>query len=513
MPAETLQVGCGRIEGVRVHGRAGFPSATEGLIIHPVLTLHPVSPPRRLIAHLDMDAFYASCELLRYPELKGQPVVIGGRRRTADTAPESHRDRLSGGPQFDRLRDYTGRGVITTATYEARAMGVHSGMGLMKAAGLAPQAILLPVDFDLYRRLSRAFKAAVAELAPIIEDRGIDEIYLDLTEVPGAQDPVGHDPLGGVRALARQLKNNVQQATGLSCSIGVTPNKLLSKIASDLDKPNGLTVLTLDDLPTRIWPLAARKVNGIGPKAAAKLSAMGIDTVGQLAATDPALLLQRFGRSYGAWLYQAAWGRDERPVVTESEPVSVSRETTFEHDLHAVRDKARLSQIFTDLCERVADDLRRKGYAGRTVGIKLRYEDFKTVTRDLTLPAATSDAATIRRAAGQCLKRVDLRRRLRLLGVRIAGLQRLDAKHRSDAVARAASPASSASQSLMGRRPVGSARVAPRHESLDAAGVVSRALHTGSDSSPTVPFMARERDLFEALADPAAAAVIDKPTS
>lgn len=380
-----------------------------------------MSPPRRLIAHLDMDAFYASCELLRYPELRGRPVVIGGGRRHQ---PETLAD---GSRRYARLGDYVGRGVITTATYEARALGIHSAMGLMKAAARAPDAVLLPTDFELYRRCSRAFKAAVAELAPVIEDRGIDEIYIDLTEVPGAQDPVGHDPLGGVRALAREIKNNVQRATGLSCSIGVTPNKLLSKIASELDKPDGLTVLTMDDLPTRIWPLPVRRVNGIGPKAGAKLAALGVNTIGELSRCEPLWLIERFGRSYGAWLHAAAWGRDDRPLVTESEPVSISRETTFEHDLHAVRDKARLSTLFTELCVRVAEDLHRKGYTGRTVGIKLRYEDFKTVTRDLTLPQPTADAAEIRHAAGLCLKRVDLRWRLRLLGVRVANLQRADA--------------------------------------------------------------------------------------
>lgn len=368
-----------------------------------------------------MDAFFASCELLRYPDLRGQPVVIGGgRRHQPETLPDGKR-------RYARLGDYAGRGVITTATYEARALGVHSAMGLMKAATKAPEAILLPTDFELYRRCSRAFKAAVAGLTPVIEDRGIDEIYIDLTDVPGAQDPIGHDPLGGARALARELKNTVQRATGLSCSIGVTPNKLLSKIASDLDKPDGLTVLTMDDLPTRIWPLPARRVNGIGPKAAARLSALGVHTIGELARCEPLWLIERFGRSYGAWLHAAAWGRDDRPVVTESEPVSISRETTFEHDLHAVRDKARLSTLFTDLCVRVAEDLHRKGYVGRTVGLKLRYEDFKTVTRDLTLPQPTADPAEIRHAAGLCLKRVDLRRRLRLLGVRVANLQRADA--------------------------------------------------------------------------------------
>jgi DNA polymerase-4 len=377
-----------------------------------------MSRGRRWIAHLDMDAFYASVELLRYPELKGRPVVIGGGRRHQ---PEMLAD---GTRRFATLRDYAGRGVITTATYAARDLGVHSGMGLMKASKLAPDAVLLPVDFDEYRRLSRAFKAAVAEVAPVIEDRGIDEIYIELTEVPGAQDAVGHDPHGGVRALAQEIRNNVLRRTGLTCSVGVTPNKLLSKIASELDKPDGLTVLTEADIPMRIWPLAARKVNGIGPKAADKLLALGIRTVGDLAARPRAELVEAFGRSYGAWLHDASHGRDDRPVVTHSDPVSTSRETTFERNLHAVRDRAALGEILTRLCTQVALDLQRKGWRARTIGIKLRFEDFKTVTRDLTLPEPLADGADIRRAAGECLKRVDLARSLRLLGVRASSLTR-----------------------------------------------------------------------------------------
>jgi DNA polymerase-4 len=376
-------------------------------------------PPRRWIAHLDMDAFYASVELLRYPELQGQPVVIGGGRR--------HQPLLQadGTRRFATLAGYTGRGVITTATYPARDLGVHSGMGLMKAAALAPQAVLLPVDFDQYRAYSRRFKAAVAEVAPVIEDRGIDEIYIDLTDLPGAQESVGHDGTGGVRAIAQDIRNNVKRATGLSCSIGVTPNKLLAKIASELDKPDGLTILTQAEIPTRIWPLPVRRINGIGPKAGAKLEAMGLRKIGDVAGCDPALLVAHFGRAYGRWLHESANGRDDRPVVTHSEPVSMSRETTFDRDLHAVRDRAELTRIFTELATQVATDLQRKGYAGRTIGIKLRFDDFKTVTRDMTLPQAVADASAIRHAAGLCLKRVDLSRRLRLLGVRAAALVKL----------------------------------------------------------------------------------------
>jgi len=359
-----------------------------------------------------MDAFYASVELLRYPDLKGQPVVIGGGR---DAQPRHMPD---GARRYAKLRDYAGRGVITTATYEARALGVHSGMGVMKAALLAPDAVLLPVDFDEYRRYSKLFKAAVRQIAPLVEDRGIDEIYIALTDIPGAQDDAG-------AAIAQELKDAVRNATGLSCSIGVTPNKLLSKICSDLDKPDGLTLLSEDEVPTRIWPLPAKKINGIGPKATEKLAALGIHTIGELAAADAAFLVAQFGKSYGAWMHEASHGRDERPVVTYSEPKSISRETTFDRDLHAVRDKSTLGAIFTELCIELAGDLARKGYAGKTIGIKLRFDDFKIVTRDMTLPAHTMDARTIRRAAGECLKRVDLTRRLRLLGVRAGTLAKL----------------------------------------------------------------------------------------
>ena len=365
----------------------------------------PEPRPERRIAHLDMDAFYASVELLRYPELKGQPVVIGGRSAHQPTT------EADGTRRFALLRDYVGRGVVTTSTYEARKLGVFSAMGMMKAAKLAPDAVLLPADFDAYRHYSRLFKQAVAAIAPDIEDRGIDEIYIDLSQHTEASQP-----------LAQRIKDAVKAATGLSCSIGIAPNKLLAKICSELDKPDGITLLTMADLESRIWPMGVRKINGIGPKAGEKLAGFGIQTIGELARQSLVDLQSQFGRSYGEWLYHAARGLDERPVVTWSEPKTISRETTFERDLHAKRDRDQLSGIFTRLCERVAGDLQRKGYVGRTIGIKLRYEDFKTVTRDVTLPVATDDASAIRRAAGECLRRVPLEQRIRLLGVRVSAL-------------------------------------------------------------------------------------------
>lgn len=357
----------------------------------------------RRIAHLDMDAFFASVELLRYPDLRGQPVVIGGR----GAAPHDG--------HYARLRDYVGRGVITTATYEARAFGVHSAMGMMKAARLAPDAVLLPVNFPAYRHYSRLFKAAVAAIAPQVEDRGIDEIYIDLTDLPQDSETLG-----------RQLKRAVRDATGLVCSIGISPNKLLSKIASDLDKPDGLTLIGPGDLQRRIWPLPVSKINGIGPKATLRLQSMGIETIAQLAAAAPDQLQEAFGLGMARWLLEVAHGIDDRPVVMESEPRSISRETTFERDLHVVRDRALLSGIFRELCEQLAQDLARKKVRGATIGIKLRFEDFRIVTRDLTLDDAVGDADAIHRAAGQCLKRVALDRRLRLLGVRASKLQPAD---------------------------------------------------------------------------------------
>ena len=377
----------------------------------------------RRIAHLDMDAFFASIELLRYPQLKGLPVVIGGGRRKADDAllaKQSGRDlRFIPVADFPLLKDYVGRGVITTATYAARQFGVGSAMGMMKAAKLCPQAIVLPVDFDEVRKYSRLFKSTIVEIAPLMEDRGVDEVYIDFTDVAGGQREGG-------RVLARLIQKAVTAATGLTCSVGVAPNKLLAKMASEFNKPNGISVVYDEDLQSKIWPLACRKINGIGPKADEKLQGLGIHTIGELAALAPELLTKHFGKATGAWMHDVAWGKDERPVVTSSEPVSMSRETTFERDLHAVRDKAALGLIFTSLCSKLADDLARKGYAAKTIGIKLRYDDFKIATRDQTLDDYTLDTKTIRLVAGQCLKRVPLVKKLRLLGVRAGTLEKLE---------------------------------------------------------------------------------------
>jgi DNA polymerase-4 len=227
--------------------------------------------------------------------------------------------------------------------------------------------------------------------------------------------------------LARLIQKAIFDDTGLTCSVGVAPNKLLAKMASEFNKPNGISIVQADDLQTMVWPLPCRKINGIGPKAEAKLAVQGIHTIGDLAKRDRYWLMEQFGKSYGAWLHDAAHGQDNRPVETSSEPVSLSRETTFERDLHAIRDREALSAIFTQLCEKVAVDLQRKGYVGKTIGIKLRYDNFQSVTRDHTVDTYVDTPLPIRHTAGLLLKRVDLSRRLRLLGVRVGSLMRKDA--------------------------------------------------------------------------------------
>ncbi len=359
----------------------------------------------RRIAHLDMDAFFASVELLRYPQLRGQPVVVGGRKLSAPART------AEGDLAFNRLGSYVGRGVVTTSTYEARALGVFSGMGLMQSARLAPDAVLLPADFEAYRHFSGLFKATVAQIVPEIEDRGIDEIYLDLTAI---DEPTV--------ALATRIKSAVKEATGLTCSIGVSPNKLLSKICSDLDKPDGLTVLKAEDVATRIWPLPVSKVNGIGPKATKKLHDLQVQTIGQLANITLSKLQQHFGQQYGQWLHNAARGIDDRPLVTTRTPKSLSRETTFERNLHVRHDRQQLTRIVDHLCSRVAQDLQSKHLVCRSVGLKVKFADFTVVTRDASYGHVISTAQELRAALADCLKRITWHDRIRLLGVRAGSL-------------------------------------------------------------------------------------------
>jgi DNA polymerase-4 len=338
----------------------------------------------RRILHLDMDAFFAAVELRRRPQLRGKPVIIGGRG------------------------DPTRRGVVATATYEAREFGVRSGMPFRTAQRLCPGAVYLPADFAEYARWSKVFKAAMREVSSLFEDRGIDEAYLDISALAASSRDIG-----------LKLKARILADTEMTCSIGIAPNKLIAKIASDLEKPDALTILSEADIETRIWPLAVRKIPGIGPRAEERLLAMRINTVGELARAPLPQLAKRFGNSMAKFMHAAANGRHDAAVVTEREPKSRSRETTFQED---VGDRRLIEETLTTLAERVADDLRARGYAGRTVGIKLRFASFATLTRERSLPVATNEASVIREAALACLRRIVIDQRVRLLGVRVTEL-------------------------------------------------------------------------------------------
>ncbi len=333
---------------------------------------------------MDMDAFFAAVEEMRRPELSGRPVVIGG----------------SGDP--------TQRGVVSTASYEARRYGIHSAMPLKTAHRLCPHAVFLPVDYREYSRVSRGIKEILHQFSPVMEDVGIDEVFLDLSEIPKPPEQI-----------AAEIKERIRQETGLTCSIGIAPNKLLAKIASDLQKPDGLTIITEETVEERVWPLMVRKLWGVGPKTEEVLNAMGIRTIGELAAVPVNTLIEHFGNSYGRSLHDASHGRDDSSLVTHWEPKSISRETTFQRDTDHWQ---TIAKNLADLVKDVVADLKERGYQGRNVTVKIRFSDFQTQTRATTLPAAAGDVETIRRAAFACLAKFELKKPVRLVGVRVSGL-------------------------------------------------------------------------------------------
>jgi DNA polymerase-4 len=343
----------------------------------------------RRIAHIDMDAFFAAVELQRRPELAGKPLVIGGR----------------GDPQA--------RGVVSTASYEARRYGIHSGMPLRTAFRLCPEAVFLRVDYQAYAAVSEKVKAALRTVSQVLEDAGIDEAYLDLSALPESSEEIG-----------REIKRRVHEATGLTCSVGIAPNKRLAKIASDMQKPDGLTVLTVEDAPARVGPLPVRKVPGIGPVTEADLARLGVKTIGDLGRLSIERLVTEFGPSRAEFLYEVARGIDERELVTHWEPKSRSRETTFQQD---TRDIRTIRRTIAEQAREIADELRAEGYRGRRVGIKIRFAGFDTHTREHTLPAASDAAGSIRRAAFACLQRLPLDRPVRLVGVRVGELEKAPA--------------------------------------------------------------------------------------
>lgn len=338
----------------------------------------------RRILHMDMDAFFAAVELKRHPELVGKPLVIGGRG------------------------DPAGRGVVSTASYEARAYGIHSAMPLSTAWRLCPGAVFLPVDHKEYSRVSRQVKAILKEFSSIMEDGGIDEAYLDITS---SEEPS--------EVIARGIKGRIRQWLGLTCSIGIAPNKLLAKIASDLEKPDGLTIIQPEDISVRIWPLPVRKLWGVGPKTEEHLNRLGVRTIGEIVSVGPALLVKEFGASHGRFLHRASRGIDDRPLVTRWVPKSGSRETTFQHD---TADLKLITEILLKLADQVTEDIQKRGFRARNITVKVRFSSFETHTRGMTLKEATDDPAVVRKAAVICLKRFDPGRAVRLIGIRLGDL-------------------------------------------------------------------------------------------
>ena len=340
----------------------------------------------RRILHIDMDAFFAAVEQKRHPWLIGKPVVIGG------------------------LGDPTQRGVVSTASYEARKFGIHSAMPLKTAYKLCPDAIFLPVDYREYSRVSGVIKNTLKEFTPIIEDVGIDEAFLDISAIEKPPEEI-----------ASEIKKRIDEETGLTCSIGIAPNKLLAKIASDMRKPDGLTIITESDVESKIWPLEARKLQGVGPKTEAYLRSIGVETVGELAALPLDTLIGHFGGSFGNYLYNASRGIDDSPLITVWEPKSMSRETTFQKDTN---DRQFLSKNLAELARETVDDMKQSGYCGKTVTVKVKFHDFKMVTRAKTLDTFTDSLEVIRRAAFHCFGRGELKKKVRLIGVRVGNLEK-----------------------------------------------------------------------------------------
>jgi DNA polymerase-4 len=334
-----------------------------------------------------MDAFYVSVELRRRPELRGRPVIVAGS-----------------GP----------RAVVTTASYEARRFGVGSAMPAARARRLCPDGVYLPPDHAYYRETSREVMAHVRAVTPVVEVIGLDEAYLDLTGMPAP------------RAEMRRLVIAIAKATGLHASIGIGPNKLVAKVASDAEKPRGFVCLTSEQARVRFAEAPCGLIPGIGPKTAERLRACGLPTLGRLAAAPADGLAARFGPRMGAELRRRARFEDDSPVTEERKVVSESRETTFDFDVTGLD---ALEPILARLVSELCATLERQGRRGRTIGIKVRLDDFSTHTRARTLGEPIQTADRVGPVALDLLRRFDPARPVRLLGVRVAGLEAPAADH------------------------------------------------------------------------------------
>jgi DNA polymerase-4 len=340
----------------------------------------------RTIAHVDMDAFFAAVEALDHPEYRGKPLVVGGPRDSR-------------------------RGVVSTCSYEARRYGVHSAMPLSQAARLCPQAIFVPGRMRRYAEVSELVRQVFAEFSPVVEPLSIDEAFLDLT---------GAEHLhASLEAAGRAIKRRIGEETGgLTCSVGIAPNKFLAKLGSELKKPDGLVILTEENQEEILRPLPVGKLWGVGPKTEAELARYGVRTVGDLRRLSLEWLAERFGKG-GPVLYQLARGQDDRPVCTAGEPKSLGHEETFPED---IADPAALKRVLVALAGQVGRRLRRHGYAARTVTLKLRYADFTTLTRSHTLPAPFDDDDTLLAEALKLWEKAEKKQAFRLLGLYASGL-------------------------------------------------------------------------------------------
>ncbi|MTE22066.1 DNA polymerase IV [Streptomyces sp. TRM43335] len=343
------------------------------------------------VLHLDMDAFYAAVEQATKPSLRGKPVVVGGL-----------------GP----------RGVVATASYEARVFGVHSAMPTAQARRLCPNAAYLNPRFGLYRRVSEVVMGLLRELSPLVEPLSLDEAFVDL-EAGDTGPPAGEWSAADARAVGERLRRDIRTATGLSGSVGLAGSKMLAKVASEQAKPDGLVMVPPGTERALLAPMPVRTLPGVGPATGQTLRRAGITTVGEAAEAGEAELVRLLGRAHGAALHLMALGVDERPVVAERDAKSVSVEDTFDVDL---TDRTRIHAEIARLADRCVERLRGAGRSGRTVVVKVRNYDFTTLTRSETLRGPTDDPAVVREAAARLIEGVDTTAGVRLLGVGVSGL-------------------------------------------------------------------------------------------
>jgi DNA polymerase-4 len=343
---------------------------------------------RRVIMHVDMDAFFAAIEERRHPEYGGKPLVVGG------------------------AGDPTKRGVVSTANYEARRYGIYSGMPLRTALKKCPECVFLPVDFDTYMEASERFHSMIREFSPLVESWGLDEAFLDVTDSKKPPEEI-----------AKEIKKRIGKVLGLTCSIGIAPNKLLAKMASGLEKPDGLTVLRRQDVEKVLGPLPVSRLLWVGPKTAARLAEIGVTTIADLRALPLEKLQETFGSSWGESLYYTARGIDESPLTTSWEPKSMSHEVTFEMD---TLDMDLVKSTLARFARYLSRELKESRYLARTVTVKMRLKPFSTHTHQRTLETPVASSKKVLTEALSLLEEIEIDRPVRLVGLRVSNLEKTE---------------------------------------------------------------------------------------